>query len=252
MAAKPKKSSNASDAEAMVAVLAQETSHHLRISEASWYQGQELVKGMWLGLTASTIEAAAEVVGRNIKKDLFTAFEVLGGSWFSHHQAIRTVVQIGRYGDALALCRMLLETGDLITYFSLYPDDVEIWWKELGVPPALADKDYRASIRRFGARAIRNKLEEAGTPSISEEWNATLNTAVHASPWGAQYYGRRVRETTNAYLIQLAPTFDPVMGFAIGQLSQNTLPGPVEVFLRACEEPESLYARPISDGDKTF
>ena len=167
---------------------------------------------MWLGLTASTVEAAAEVVGRNIKKDLFTAFEVLGGSWFSHHQAIRTVVQVGRYGDGLALCRMLLETGDLITYFSLYPDDVERWWKELGVPPALEDRAYRDSIRRFGAKTIRDKLEEAGSPSISEEWNATLNTAVHASPWGTQYYGRRVRETTNAYAVQLAPVL-PSHGF---------------------------------------
>ena len=77
-----------------------------------------------------------------------------------------------------------------------------------------------------------------------------LSATVHASPWGARFYGRTLPGDPDRLYLSLAPVYDPAATFSTGLVLQGTYPRPIEAFLEVCaasEAPKSLW-RSIKAG----
>lgn len=90
---------------------------------APWLRDALAQKYHWHTLFARTLDAASELVGRNISPDLFNTYVILGSRWYFHHQSVEALLPYGRYRDCMVLLRSLLEDTDLMTYFACYPED---------------------------------------------------------------------------------------------------------------------------------
>lgn len=59
---------------------------------------------------------------------------------------------------------------------------------------------------------------------------------MHASPWGARYYGRVLPTEPDRIYLSLGPSWDAAEAFSIGLVLQESLPRPIEAFLMSCEK----------------
>ena len=105
-------------------LLEAETRHALALTKQSWAICHFNLRENWLTLMMKAVTAAWELKDRNPDKDTFHVFTLLGHRWISHHQAIGHLSSMGRYGEAFAICRMLLELTDLFPYFVEYPPSI--------------------------------------------------------------------------------------------------------------------------------
>ena len=117
----------------MLKVLDYEVRHLKAYTTSSWVIYQNKLRMQWLDIAIRSVECSLDIVKRNISNDLFSVFALLCTRWISHHQSIFNQLNVGYYDETLALHRMLLETTDLITYFSHYPDEATAWrqWSAL-------------------------------------------------------------------------------------------------------------------------
>ena len=166
---------------------------------------------------------------------MFNTYLILGARWLSHHEAIQMILLTGRYGDCMVLLRSLLEDTDLITYFASYPKEAAEWNERLSRAPEWSDQAYRNGIQKFRMRNIWQKLKSKGIEPLGERDYSLLSTTVHASPWGARFYGRIFPEDPSRLHLNFAPLYDPAASFTVGLVLQGTYPRPVEAFLKVCE-----------------
>ena len=216
----------------------QESAHAGQYTSSSWIKNQINLRARWLNLMMRAVVSAEDVINRNISDDLFRVFTILGTRWVPHHQAVSALLLIGRYGEATALCRMLLEVTDLITYFSLYPKDAEAWRGAFAQTPSSGNDLYTKGRRKFAPSSIRHRLESKGADATSQRAYEELSTAIHGSEWGAQYYARRSIESPETLALQFWVTYDARMSFRLAALANATLPLPISAFLEMCN-----YAR---------
>ena len=118
-----------------------------------WLRDSVALKFQWHTLFTRTIDAASSIARRSIWPDLFETYVILGSRWFSHHEAVETLLATGRYGDCMALLRRLLEDTDLMTYFAYYPEDAAEWRARLSRVPVWSDEVYRQGVQRFKCRS---------------------------------------------------------------------------------------------------
>ena len=201
----------------------------------------------WQSLFVETAEAANELIQRNIPPDtpdLFWVYLFLGTRWFSHHDSIEWVLTSGRYGDCLALCRIMIEVTDLLTYFSHYPEACSDWRAWSQRTPLWEDPQYREGTQRFRRLNIWNGIKEMGEIPEGEGQHHFLSAAVHASEWGMRWFAARSSLNPNQLNLTLAPQYDPAVTFSILLTMERTYPLPIRAFLRMCEfgrAPKSVY-----------
>ena len=191
-------------------------------------------KFQWHTLFARTIEAASSIANRNICPDLFNTYLILGSRWFSHHEAVEVLLASGRYGDCMVLLRSLLEDTDLMTYFAYYPEDAAEWRERLSRTPDWSDAVYRQGIRKFRMRRIWELLRARDIEPLGERDYPVLSATVHASPWGARFYGGTLPGDPDRLHLSLASIYDPAAAFSAGLVLQGTYPRPIHAFLESC------------------
>lgn len=201
---------------------------------APWLQDALAQKYLWHTLFARTLEAASELVSRNVSPDLFNTYVILGSRWFSHHESVEALLASGRYGDCMVLLRSLLEDTDLMTYFACYPEDAAEWKERLSREPVWSDEVYKRGIQKFRMRQIWKKLKEKGIEPVGERDYPVLSATVHASPWGVQFYGRTLSQAPDQVHLSLAPFYDPAAAFSAVLVLQGTYPRPIQAFLDSC------------------
>ena len=218
--------------------------HAARYVASPWLRHRLQQRFRWHSLFAKSMEAASSIIKRNMYPELFNAYLILGSRWFSHHEAIEMLLLTGRYGDCMALLLGLLEDTDLITYFAYYPEDASDWRQKLSRAPVWTDEVYRQGINQFRMVEVWKKLREKDVEPLGQGDYHVLSATVHASPWGARFYGRVTANEPDQLHLSLAPIYDPVAAFSIGLFLQGTLPSPIHAFLVGCSAagvPKSEY-----------
>lgn len=219
-----------------LASLVEQLAANTRLSaSAPWFIDRMKRTAGWSALFRDSMEAAADLVKRNIGNDQFAVYQVLGARWFSHHNSIDLLITDCHYGEAMALSRMLLEITDLMTFFSHYPEQAPAWRQAMRREPVWGDRDYRDGATQFRLTAIWDGLMRKGETPVSRQLYATLSATVHPSEWGTQFYAGRSELEAGVFALELAPSFNPSRQFWIGLMLENTLPLPVAAFLRLCE-----------------
>ena len=211
---------------------------------STWMYDFVAQKFLWHALLMQTIHAVTSIVDRNIKADLFNVYLILASRWFAHHEAVEVLLPTGRYGDCMILLRSLLEDTDLMTYFAFYPEDAAEWRERLGRPPNWSDNEYRQGVQKFRMPFIWRQLEKKGIEPLGQKDYAVLSATVHATSWGAQYYGRTSPEDPERLYLSFVPTYDPTAAFTIGLVLQQSYPRPIHAFLESCKAtrvPRSLW-----------
>ncbi len=201
-------------------------------------------KFQWHSLFVSVIQAAFALKNRSIAPDLFNTLLILGSRWFSHHEAAELLRAAGRYGDCMVLLRSLLEDTDLMMYFACYPDEASEWKERLSRAPDWSDEVYRRGIQKFRMPNVWKMLKEKGIEPVGERDYPILSTTVHASPWGAQFYGLTFPGDPDGLYLSLAPVYNPAASFSASLVLQGTYPRPIEAFLmscKACKAPKSKW-----------
>ena len=186
------------------------------------------------------MELASAIAQRNNQSDFSKTYLILGARWFSHHESVEALLTNGRYGDCMVLMRSLLEDTDLTTYFSLYPEEASDWNERLSHDPIWPDKVYRQSIQKFGMRHIWQMLKEKDIEPLAERDYPILSAVVHASPWGARFFGSALPGEPDRLHLNLAPLYDAAASFSIALVLQGTYPRPIWAFLTACDAPTDL------------
>ena len=220
--------------------------HAARYLTSPWLLERLKQRFRWHTLFAKTIEAATSIIKRNISPDLFSTYLILGARWFSHHESIEMLLTSGRYGDCMALLRSVVEDTDLVTYFALYPEDAAEWRQRLSRAPVWEDEVYREGIMKFRLREVWRRLKDKGIEPLGQQDYAILSATVHASPWGARFYGRVPPNHPDQLFLSLAPVYDAAAAFSIGLVLQESLPRPVHAFLESCvasRAPKSEYRK---------
>ena len=215
----------------VVEATAQVTVQHLA---SPWLREVIAQKFLWHTLFARTIEKASSLASRNILPDLFNSYLILGSRWFSHHEAVETLLSTGRYGDCMVLLRSLLEDTDLMTYFACYPEEAADWRERLSRAPVWSDDVYRKGIRKYRMPRVWKMLKAKGIEPVAERDYPILSSTVHASPWGARFYGRTLPGDPDRLHLSLAPVYDTAAAFSAGLVLQGTYPRPIEAFLLSC------------------
>ena len=203
-------------------------------SSSPWLAAILAQKLEWHTLFAESMDAASSIAERTIHPNLFNAYVILGSRWFSHHEAIEHLLPTGRYGDCMVLLRSLLEVTDVMTYFACYPEETTDWMVRLSREPNRGDEVYSRGIKEFRLSRIWKRLKAKGIEPVGERDYSILSTTVHASPWGAQFYGRTLPGSSGRVHLSLAPTYDPAASFAAGLMLQGTYPRPIAAFLECC------------------
>ena len=182
------------------------------------------------------MKAASSLAGRNICPDLFNTYLILGSRWFSHHEAVEMLLTTGRYGDCMVLLRSLLEDTDLLTYFAYYPEEAADWKERLSRAPVWTDDVYKRGIRKFRMPQIWKMLKAKGIEPVGERDYPILSATVHASPWGARFYGHTFPGEPDRIQLSLAPTYDVAAAFSAGLVLRGTYPLPIHAFLVSCAD----------------
>ena len=215
----------------VVEATVQVTAQHLA---SPWLRDLLAQKFQWHTLFTRTIEAASSLASRNISPNLFNSYLILGSRWFSHHEAVETLLSTGRYGDCMMLLRSLLEDTDLMTYFACYPEEVADWRERLSRAPVWSDEVYRKGVRKYRMPQVWKMLKAKGIEPAAERDYPILSATVHASPWGASFYGRTLPGDPDRLYLSLAPVYDAAAAFSAGLVLQGTYPRPIHAFLMSC------------------
>ena len=215
----------------MVKATEQVAAQHLA---SPWLPDLLAQKFEWHTLFIRTMESASTIAQRNICPDLFNVYLVLGSRWFSHHEAVEMLLTTARYGDCMVLLRSLLEDTDLMTYFAYYPEDAAEWRERLSRAPVWSDEVYRQGIQKFRMRQIWEMLKAKDIEPLGERDYPVLSATVHASPWGARFYGRTLPGDPDNLHLSLAPIYDPAAAFSASLVLQGTYPWPIHAFLESC------------------
>ena len=215
-------------------LLEAETAHMRKYSTTPWAVYQINLRDKWLNLMMKAVAGAYELKGKNPSKELFTAFWILGTRWVSNHQAIRALLMIGRYGECIALLRMLLELTDLIVYFAAYPEEAEGWVEAFSQEPVKGNVSFERGRRKYSPTNIRQELDNKGLKPTPGEVYAQFSAAIHPSLWGTVHYGQQSLENPSIVNIQFEARFDTRMAFGLGLQANQILPTPIWAFLEIC------------------
>jgi hypothetical protein len=224
-------------------VLEQEIYHVNSYTLSPWAIDQFLLRTKWLNIMLQAEEAALEIVKRNIAQDLFSTFAFLGARWVSHHQAIHDLLMHGRYGETIAIQRMLFEVTDCITYFRLYPEEATAWRQWSIQDPLANSPGYKSGVSQFSQSKIKRKIEAKGETPFSLEYQR-LSAVIHPNEWGTKFFLKRQNDNSNKNELDFGTPFDMKVAFQLLSSASHTLPQPIKDFLIICKKsraPKSVW-----------
>ena len=174
-------------------VLVSEAEHAKQLQSKPRLIVQGQLRAAWLDLLMKAVVNAQLLTTKNPSSDLFAAFAMLGTRFASHQQAVFLLTTMGRYGEAAAVCRMLMEATDLFTYFTLFPSEVGDWRSSTRNAPDADGPQERRARRKFSSGQVRERLKASDQDrAVSDETYRELNSVIHTSEWGTQHYGHRI------------------------------------------------------------
>ena len=215
-------------------ILKAEGEHLKQFVKSTWAIYQFNLRNNWLDLMMKAIQASWQLAERNPNKDLFQVFSILGTRLVSHHNAIRVLLMSGRYGETAALCRMLLELTDLITYFVGYPDEATDWRASFSQPPERGNQLYQDGLRSCSPARVRESLIAEQLPVTPQEIYAQFSAAIHPNEWGMYMYGQLPVGGQGPVELSFQARFDVRNAFGLGFLANRTLAMPIWSFLQIC------------------
>ena len=95
--------------------------------------------------------------------------------------------------------------------------------------------------------SVWKKLRAKGIEPSAETDYSIFSATVHATPWGARFYGRTIPGEPDQLYLTMAPLYDPAAALSALFLLQRTYPMPIRAFLKYCtfsRAPQHLW-RPI-------
>jgi len=168
------------------------------------------------------------------------AFIGLSTKVVSHAESIRSLMGIGRYGDAAAITRGFIGDVTMIRYLSMYPEDCPDWVELLtlrGLTPPRRGR-YRQLFEKFRESTMRRKMEEAGCRPVSAKGYGSYSEALHPSAWGLQFYAHVEPhpKADHTHTFYYAPTYEPWVALREASVMTALLLEPIESFMYWCEK----------------
>ena len=184
------------------------------------------------------LQLAEQRADEQLRTSFLFSFINLGSKVVSHVESIRTLVDIGRYGDATALTRVLVGDVTMITYLSIYPDDCAEWIElsQIREPRPTNRGRYGTLLRKFSEGRLRGAIAEAGTRPVSAEGYGVYSEAAHPSLWGMQFYADRIVHTANEYQVTYAAVYDPLVAIGRVAVMGALILDSIDGFIYWCEE----------------
>lgn len=168
------------------------------------------------------------------------AFIGLSSKVISHTESIRTLINIGRYGDATVLTRALISDVTMVTYLSICPEDCADWIELSMVrePRMTRQGQYGKLLEKFREGELRRKIEAAGFRPVSMEGYGAYSEALHASAWGLQFYAyvEPHPRGEHTHTLYYAPIYDPWVALRAVTVMTSSLLEPIANFLWWCEK----------------
>ena len=100
--------------------------------------------------------------------------------------------------------------------------------------PVWSDDVYRKGIQKYRMPHIWKKLKAKDIEPSAELNYSILSATVHASPWGARFYGHAAPGDPKGFYLSLAPEYDAAVTFSASLVLQGTYPRPIQAFLMSC------------------
>ncbi len=173
------------------------------------------------------------------------AFIGLSSKVISHAESIRTLVNIGRYGDATALTRVMISDVTMVTYLSNFPEDCPEWFElsQVREPTPTRRGRYGELLAKFRESELRRKIEEAGTRPISGRGYGAFSEAVHASAWGLQHYAypEPNPKSEHTHTLYYAPIYSPWVALRAINVMISLLVESIAEFLSWCENTDVTW-----------
>ena len=167
------------------------------------------------------------------------AFIALSSKVISHAESIRALINIGRYGDATALTRVMISDMTMITYLSIYPEDCADWIEQSMVrePRPKRGGRYGELLAKFRESELRRKIEAAGFRPVSTEGYGAYSEALHPSAWGLRFYAyvEPGAEGEPTHTIYYAPIYDPWVALRRVTVMTSSLIEPIANFMWWCD-----------------
>jgi hypothetical protein len=214
------------------------TQRHEEFEALSWLYA---VADTLLGFYLECLRLADHRPEEEIQPGTFlNAFIGLSSKVISHAESIRTLTNIGRYGDAAALTRALISDVTMVTYLSIYPEDCADWIELSMVrePTPTSRGRYGQLLAKFRESELRRKIDETGVDPVSDKGYGAFSEAVHASPWGLQFYAyvEPQPRADHTHTIYYAPIYDPWVSIRAITVMTSLLIESIANFLSWCEK----------------
>ena len=173
------------------------------------------------------------------------AFIGLSSKVISHAESIRTLVNIGRYGDATALTRVMISDVTMVTYLSIFPEDCPEWFELSQVRERTPTRRgrYGELMAKFKESELRAKIEAAGFSPVSGSGYGAYSEALHASAWGLQHYAypEPNPKSKHTHTLYYAPIYSPWVALRTINVMTSFLVESIAVFLTWCENTDVTW-----------
>ena len=147
-----------------------------------------------LRLLRRTCEGVAQnELGSEESTSYLFPYQVLTAKSISHAESVRTLLNIGRYGDASVILRLLLSDGLMSRYLLEFQDRIPSWKRYAEQQSGLSSKERRKLNREFGDAQVGGQLEQHGVSdldSLRKEYRM-FSEAAHPSLSGSRFYALR-------------------------------------------------------------
>lgn len=199
-----------------------------------------------------TILACAELAMSRPKaerdENFLHAFILLASKVISHTESARLLLNVGRYGDVAVIIRAVSSDAMTIQYLSLCPGEAPDWLKLAGARGVTGTQDraYRQMLDRFSEGRMRKNIESIGqVPISSRDSFGAYSEAVHAGPWGLQFYAFHELGSGGQFTVRFEPIYQPLVALreatVVGALALQV----TEDFLSWCEQQRVDWHREV-------
>ena len=144
------------------------------------------------------------------------AYALLASKCVSHADSVSALTDIGRYGDAFVILRVLLSETLMARYLLEFPSEVVPWLTYAKERPSATKAERLRLQRRFADSRIRKRLLQRGlNVDANARAFAMLSEPAHASSWGIMFYAKR--DLRGKFTLVLDGYLDAARGVELAQ-----------------------------------
>ena len=172
---------------------------------------------------------------RTKRTDYMEAYAIVSSAAFSNAESTRLLLLRGFYGNALADIRALASAADLVADLSLTEDSPSKWLRSRFIAPDDNSREARSLRSYFKDSEIRKRIEQHQETPLSAALYGVASQAVHASPWGTQFFAAESLNKPGEFYVQYSPQFHPIRAVGLASMLESSLPHLCGYFVEACE-----------------